>query len=258
MLSHGSNAQIARLGLLGGLSWESTLEYYRQINIETNRRLGGLRTAEILIWSFDFGTIWNYRHAGDRVAITREFEAAIKNLVAGGAEFLAICSNSAHRRADFIAEVAGKPVVHIIDAVGGEALRLGCRRVGLLGTLDTTRESFYRDHLKTKFGLEAIVPSEADQELVHRIALEEISRGQRKPSSRVELCRITQALARQGADAVIFGCTELPLMLPIESDVPIIDSLQVHVESIVEAAMTAKSHRGPFVPPRLPLSSAVR
>ncbi len=233
-----STPRMARLGLLGGTSWESTLEYYRRLNVETNRRLGGLRTAEMLLWSFDFGAVWDRKQHGDGAAIERMFVDAARKLAAAGAEMIVICSNAGHQRADAVAAATGLPLVHIVDAVGAGLRRLNAKRAGLLGTLDTMRGEYFRERLKSCFGIDVIVPDAVRQERVHAIAIEEMARGMRLESSRNELGEITDELAAQGATAVILGCTELPLIAPEHARVPLIDTIAVHVEAIVDAAAT--------------------
>jgi aspartate racemase len=231
---------MARLGLLGGTSWESTLEYYRRINEATNRILGGLSTAEMIIWSFDFGAVWALKERGDSAGIARMFDDAARHLAAGGAELLVICSNAGHLRADAVAAASRLPVVHIVDAAGAALQRIGARRAGLLGTLDTMQGEYYRARLRERFAVETLVPDEAAQQRVHAIAIEEVARGRRLPGSTDELARIVEDLARQGADAVILGCTELPLVAPRSATpVPLLDTIALHVEAIVERASAA-------------------
>jgi aspartate racemase len=240
-----SERRMARLGLIGGTSWESTLEYYRRLNEATNHRLGGLSTVEIILWSLDFGVVWDCKERGDFAALQRMFDEAARHLAAGGAELIVICSNSGHQRADTVEAASGLPLVHIVDAVGQEIERLGAGRVGLLGTLDTMRGSYYGDRLKQRFGIDVIVPPPPEQERVHAIAIEEVARGVRLERSRAELGRIVDGLAARGAEAVILGCTELPLVAPEQARLPLVDTVAVHVEAIIEAAVAIKRTGAP-------------
>jgi aspartate racemase len=228
--------RLARLGLLGGTSWESTLEYYRMLNQATNRLLGGLSTVEIVLWSLDFGAIWHAKERKDFTSIGKMFDMAARDLLHAGVELLAICSNSGHQRADAVEAATGLPVVNIIDATGEELRRLGVRRVGLLGTLETMQGQYYRDRLLARFGMETVVPSPNVQTRVHEIAVNEVARGIRLESSRDDLARVVDGLSRQGADAVILGCTELPLIAPAAAPVPLLDTISIHVEEIVRRA----------------------
>lgn len=242
-----SDRRIARLGLLGGTSWESTLEYYRLLNEATNRKLGGLSTVEMILWSLDFGAIWDCKDRGDFVAIGRMFDEAARHLASGGAELIVICSNSGHQRADAVEAATGLPVVHIVDAAGIEMSRLGARRVGLLGTLETMTGGYYRDRLKDRFGIEVVVPPKEQQARVHEIAVDEVARGIRLESSRADLGRIVNELVDAGSEAVVLGCTELPLIAPQGARVPLLDTIKIHVEAIVRAAFAMKRNSAPAV-----------
>ncbi|HTR84758.1 MAG TPA: amino acid racemase [Reyranella sp.] len=224
-----------RIGLIGGTSWESTLEYYRLINRRSAAVLGGDHTAEILLWSLDFGEVLALKRRGAFAALARQFRDAACGLVEQGAELLAICSNAGHQRADDIAGAVPVPLVHIVDAVGAELRRRGVSEVGLLGTLDTMQGGFYRDKLRRDWTIEVCVPAPGVQARVHAIAVEEVARGVRAEGSRRELAAIIDGLCPAG---VVLGCTELPLLVaPQDARVPVFDSLALHVDAIVAHAI---------------------
>jgi aspartate racemase len=229
---------------LGGTSWESTAEYYRLLNQRTNAILGGVSTAQLLLWSFDFGNILCLKQTREFHKIHEMFEHAAKRLASNGAEILAICSNSGHQRADAVASASGLPLVHIVDSVGAELRRLGAKTVGLLGTIETMQGTFYKDLLKQRFGVTVIVPTAAAQERVDHIALCEISRGIQLESSKTELMTTIDKLENAGADAVILGCTELPLLIGrTPCRVPTLDTISLHVDGIIEIARTDRSEK---------------
>jgi aspartate racemase len=224
-----------RIGLLGGTSWESTLEYYRLINQRTGAVMGGNYTAELLLWSFDFGEVLDLLASDSASRVGAQFEAAAKGLAGLGAELLVICSNTGHQRADLLEAAAGIPVVHIADAVGAEIRRRGCSKAGLLGTLATMQGTFYKDRLRQRWGVETVVPSPEVQARVHEIAIMEVSRGKKDDGSRRELIGIVNGLCAEG---VILGCTELPLLVCQDNvQVPVFDTLSLHVDAIVERAL---------------------
>ncbi len=224
-----------RIGLLGGTSWESTLEYYRLINQRTGAAMGGNYTAEILLWSFDFGEVLDLVANGNADSVLAQFKAAARGLAELGAELLVICSNTGHQRADLLEAAAGIPVVHIADAVGAEIKRRGGSKAGLLGTLATMQGTFYKDRLRQRWGVETVVPSPEIQARVHDIAIMEVAQGKRDEKSRQELVGIVNGLC---ADGVILGCTELPLLVRQDHvAVPVFDTLRLHVDAIVGRAL---------------------
>ncbi len=223
-----------RIGLLGGMSWESTLEYYRLINERTGARLGGNFTAEILLWSFNFGEILELLAQERSAEVGEKIATGARGLASLGAELLVICTNSGHARAHALQEAAGIPVVHIADAVGAEMRRRGIQKAGLLGTIATMQGTFYKEHLLKNWDIETVVPSPDVQARVHQIAIEEISCGKRLESSRRELADVVNNLC---SDGVILGCTELPLLVTQQDvNVPVLNTLSLHVDAIVERA----------------------
>ncbi len=224
-----------RIGLLGGMSWESTLEYYRLINERTAARLGGNYTAEILLWSFNFGEILELLAQERSAEVGEKIATGARGLADLGAELLVICTNSGHARAYALQEAAGIPVVHIADAVGAEMRRRGIQKAGLLGTIATMQGTFYKEHLLKNWDIETVVPSPEVQARVHRIAIEEIACGKRLESSRRDLANIANDLC---SDGVILGCTELPLLVTQQDvSVPVLNTLGLHVDAIVERAI---------------------
>lgn len=226
------------LGLIGGMSWESSAEYYRLINEGVRDRLGGLRSARILMWSFDFAEIEALQHAGrwdDAAALLVE---AARRLERGGAECLVICTNTMHRMADAVQAAVGLPLLHIADPTAARIRAAGLRRVGLLGTAFTMEQDFYRGRLEARHGLEVLVPDAEDRAVVHRIIYEELVQGRVEPSSREAYRAVIARLIERGAEAVILGCTEIMLLVqPEDSAVPLFDTTAIHAEAAVEFAI---------------------
>ena len=232
------------IGLIGGLSWESSAEYYRIINQTIRSRLGGLRSARCLMWSFDFGEIEAPQHAGewDEAAVLM-IDAALR-LERGGADFLLICSNTMHRTADEIAAAVKIPLLHIADPTARRIRARGIRRVGLLGTAFTMEQQFYKGRLEQRFGLQVIVPETEDRRLVHRIIYDELVQGRVEPVSRDIYRNIIARMVERGAEAVILGCTEIMLLVaPEDSAVPLFDTTSIHVEEAVEQALSGRLDR---------------
>lgn len=227
------------IGLLGGMSWESSAEYYRIINEAVRDRLGGLRSARCLMWSFDFGEIEALQHAGDWERATALMIGAARRLEAGGADFFLICTNTMHRMADAVAASVRIPLLHIADPTARRSLDAGFGRVGLLGTAFTMEQDFYKGRLRDRFGLDVLVPGEADRALVHRVIYEELVRGVVKPDSRDAYRGVIARLVERGAQAVILGCTEIMLLVTQDdSPVPIFDTTTLHAETAVERALS--------------------
>lgn len=201
------------IGLIGGLSWESSAEYYRIINERAQARLGGVHSARTLIYSFDFGEIEALQHRGDWRAATALMIDAARRLERGGADFLVICSNTMHRMADEVAAAIRVPVLHIADPTAERIKSAGIARVGLLGTQFTMEQDFYKGRLAERFGLEVIVPDTADRAVVHEIIYRELVKGEVRQASREKYRAIIHRLAAAGADAIIFGCTEIMLLV---------------------------------------------
>ncbi len=226
------------IGLIGGLSWESSTEYYRIINRTTQKRLGGVHSARTLMYSFDFGEIEALQAGGDWAAATRLMIDAAGRLERGGADLLLICSNTMHRMAEDVAGAVGVPLLHIADPTAARIRSAGLRRVGLLGTAFTMEQNFYKGRLADRFGLDVLIPDADDRAAVHRIIYEELVRGIVRPDSRDRYRRVIGRLVDAGAEAVILGCTEIMLLVrPEDSPVPLFDTTTIHAEAAVEAAL---------------------
>jgi aspartate racemase len=226
------------IGLIGGLSWESSAEYYRLMNLAVRDRLGGLRSARSLMWSFDFGEIEALQRAGDWARAASLMVDAARRLERGGADFLLICSNTMHRMADEVAAAIGIPLLHIADPTAERIKAQGFGRVGLIGTAFTMEEGFYKGRLEHRFGLEILVPGAGDRALVHRVIYDELVQGQVNPASRNAYRGVIAGLVERGAEAVILGCTEIMLLVTeADSAVPLFDTTGLHVEAAVERAL---------------------
>ena len=229
----------AVIGLIGGLSWESSAVYYRLLNEGVRARLGGLRSARSLLWSFDFGEIEALQHAGDWGTATALMIDAAERLERGGAHFFLICSNTMHRMADEIAASVQIPLLHIADPTALRIRARGLRRVGLLGTAFTMEQAFLRDRLQLRFGLEVLVPPEGDRALVHRVIYDELVQGRIEEDSRHGFREVIARLVARGAEGVILGCTEIMLLVGREdSTVPLFDTTALHVEAAIERALS--------------------
>lgn len=226
------------IGLIGGMSWESTIPYYRQINETIRERLGGLHSARIVLFSVDFHEIERLQHADDWEAAGAILADAARALEAAGASFLVLCTNTMHRVASSIEAAVAIPLFHIADPTATEIKRAGHSTVGLLGTRFTMEQAFYRDRLSERHGLQVIVPDSKDRETVHRIIYDELCLGVVKPESRGEYRRIMESLASQGAEAIILGCTEISLLVgQQDAAVPLFDTTTIHARMAAEKAL---------------------
>jgi aspartate racemase len=226
------------IGLIGGLSWESSAEYYRIINERAQARLGGVHSARTLMYSFDFGEIEALQHRGDWPAATALMIDAAQRLERGGADFIVICSNTMHRMANEVAAAIRVPLLHIADPTAERIKSAGIARVGLLGTQFTMEQDFYKGRLAERFGLEVIVPNAADRAVVHDIIYRELVKGEVRAASREKYRAIIRRLADAGAEAIIFGCTEIMLLVDAaDSAVPVFDTTTIHAEAALEMAL---------------------
>lgn len=227
------------IGLIGGMSWESSAEYYRIINQAVRDRLGGLCSARCLMWSFDFGEIEALQHAGrwdDAAALLID---AARRLECGGADFFLICTNTMHRMAEQVQAAVAIPLLHIADATAERIKAQGIRRVGLLGTAFTMEQDFYRGRLQHRFGLDVLVPEADDRAVVHRVIYQELVQGRAEPVSRDAYRAVIARLVERGAEAVILGCTEIMLLVkPEDSAVPLFDTTAIHAEAAVARALS--------------------
>ncbi|MFQ5634035.1 MAG: aspartate/glutamate racemase family protein [Gammaproteobacteria bacterium] len=225
------------IGLLGGMSWESTALYYRIINEETRRRLGGLHSAPIAMVSVDFDEIEKIQQAANWAAAAAILAEAARRLELAGADFVLICTNTMHRVADDVAASIDIPLLHIADTTAEPLAASGKNTVGLLGTKFTMEQDFYRSRLE-EHGLRVLTPPGKDREIVHRVIYEELCLGKLVPDSRVEYLRIIHDLGRRGADAVIAGCTEIGMLVgQAHTDVPLVDTTELHARSAVAEAL---------------------
>ena len=225
-------------GLLGGMSWESTVGYYRAINEGIRRELGGLHSAKIVLYSVDFAPIEKLQHRGDWQATGGILAAGARAIEAAGADFLLICTNTMHKVADQVEEAVNIPLLHIADATAAALAADGVKKVGLLGTAFTMEESFYRGRLAETFNLDVIVPEAEDRRLVHDVIYQELCRGKIRQQSRLEYIRIVEALAGAGAEAVILGCTEIGMLISgDDTDIPLYDTVAIHAAQAVAWAV---------------------
>lgn len=228
------------IGLLGGMSWESTVSYYQALNRGVRAQLGGLHSARVLLNSVDFAGIERLQHAGDWPATARLLAAEARKLQDGGADFLLIGTNTMHKVAPEIEAAIDIPLLHIADATAAKLRADGITRVGLLGTRFTMEQDFYKGRLQERFGLTVLVPDEAERERVHRIIYDELCLGEIRESSRAEYLAIIEGLAAAGAEAVILGCTEIALLVgDARAAVPLYDTTAIHAEAAVALALAA-------------------
>ncbi|WP_077963434.1 aspartate/glutamate racemase family protein [Ensifer adhaerens] len=226
------------IGLIGGMSWESSAEYYRIINETVRDRLGGVHSAKSLMWSMDFGEIERLQHHGDWQALTGEMIAAARRLEAGGADFLMICTNTMHKMAADVSAAVSIPLLHIADPTAAKIKAAGLRKVGLLGTAFTMEQDFYKGRLKETFGLDVLVPEAEDRAKVHEIIYRELVAGVVKDSSRDAYRAIIARLVDAGAEAIIMGCTEIMLLISqADSPVPVFDTTEIHALAAVDVAL---------------------
>lgn len=220
------------IGLIGGLSWESSAEYYRIINQSIQKRLGGVHSAKIVMHSFDFQEIKELQHQEKWHELTKRMIGTAQNLKNAGADFIVICSNTMHKMADDISAAANIPLLHIADPTGRNIIESGLSKILLLGTDFTMTHDFYKGRLKEKFGLQVLIPNDKDRSIVHDTIYNELVKGIINPSSRAEFRRVIDKAVVQGAEGVILGCTEIMLLVkPDDSSVPIFDTTTLHAEN---------------------------
>ena len=226
------------IGLIGGMSWESTIPYYRLINEGVKQRLGGLHSAKLILHSVDFDEIERLQRSGDWDAAGALLARAAQSLELAGAELLVLCTNTMHKVAPAIESAVSIPLLHIADATAETAKAAGIHRVGLLGTRFTMEQDFYVGRLIGRHGLEVLLPEAPERDEVHRIIYEELCLGKILPDSRETYHHIMNHLARQGAQAIILGCTEISLLVgPDDSPVPLFDTTAIHAQSAVDRAL---------------------
>lgn len=226
------------IGLLGGMSWESTLEYYRAVNQGVKKALGGLHSAKIVLYSVDFGPVEKMMQAGDWAGTAALLSDAARHIEKAGADFLVICTNTMHMVAPQIESAIQMPLLHIADATAEVLVEDNVKTVGLLGTAFTMEQPFYRQRLMDGYGLEVLVPDAEDRQTVHQIIFQELCLGTIVPGSRAAYLRIIHDLAARGAQAVILGCTEIGMLVrQTDTRVPLLDTTAIHAQKAVSKAL---------------------
>ncbi|PIT73977.1 aspartate/glutamate racemase family protein [Limnohabitans sp. G3-2] len=226
------------IGLIGGMSWESTVPYYRVINETVKAQLGGLHSAKLILYSVDFHDIEELQRQGDWDSAGQALAHAARSLQAAGASFLVLCTNTMHKVAHPIEAAVSIPLLHIADPTAAAIKTAGHTVVGLLGTRFTMEQAFYKDRLRDHHGLQVKVPAMADREIVHRIIYEELCLGIVKAESRAEYTRVMQDLASQGVQSIILGCTEISLLVNAQdSPVPLFDTTAIHARAAALEAL---------------------
>ncbi len=229
---------VKTIGLIGGMSWESSVLYYRLINTGIKQRLGGLHSAQLLMYSVDFAPIERLQHAGDWDGAAKMLIDAARRLEAGGADFFLIGTNTMHRVADEVASAVAIPLLHIADATGTVLRRDGVRRVGLLGTAFTMELEFYKDRISDNFGIDIVVPELHDRQMVHDIIYQELCQGQVEPESREVYLAIIDRMAEAEIEGVILGCTEIGMLVEQQyTDIKLYDTTAIHAEQAVALAL---------------------
>ena len=227
------------IGLLGGMSWESTLPYYRHINEAVRERLGGLHSARLVLYSLDFHEIEALQRQGDWAAAGTLLADAARHLESAGADFLLLCTNTMHKVADAIEAASALPLLHIADPTAAAIQAAGLQRVGLLGTRFTMEQPFYRQRLEDRHGIQVLVPDEPDRAEVHRVIYEELCRGVVSEASRQAYRKVISRLVARGAQAVILGCTEIGLLVRADdAEVPLFDTCVLHAQAAAKRALS--------------------
>ena len=226
------------IGLLGGMSWESTQGYYRAINEGVKEALGGLHSAKLVLNSVDFAEIEACQQNGDWRKAGEILAQAAQGVEAAGADCLLICTNTMHKVAEDIDDAISIPLIHIADATGEALKQAGVKRVGLLGTAFTMEQDFYKGRLSERHDLEVLVPKAEDRALIHRVIFQELCVGITTNASKAEYLRIIEALKEQGAKAVILGCTEIGMLVTqADTDTPLFDTTEIHAGAAVTFAL---------------------
>lgn len=226
------------IGLLGGMSWESTALYYKIINQGINAQLGGLHSARLVLYSVDFYEIEQLQAAGNWQEAGEKLAAAGRALQAAGADFIVLCTNTMHKVASAITSATSLPLLHIADATAEAIKTAGLGKVGLLGTRFTMEQAFYKQRLQDNYGIEVLIPDEAGREIVHQVIYQELCLGHINAASREKYRAVIEELVAQGAEAIIMGCTEITLLLDQQDTaVPLFDTTQIHAEVAVALAL---------------------
>ena len=226
------------IGLIGGMSWESSIEYYRIINEAVKEKLGGLHSAKSIMVSVDFAEVEILQREGRWGEAAQMMVDAAKSLEKGGADFIVICTNTMHKSADEIQANVKIPLLHIADATAQLVKDSGIRTIGLLGTRFTMEEEFYKGRLSQNYGLNVIIPNAGEREIVHRVIYDELVIGEIKQHSKEQYIGIIENMVNQGAEGIILGCTEIGLLIHQQDcRVPLFDTTMIHAEAAVEYAL---------------------
>lgn len=227
-----------RIGLLGGMSWESSLVYYRLVNEDVRARLGGFHSADCVLRSVDFAGVEALQRAGDWGAAGELLAAEAAGLAGAGAELVLLCTNTMHKVADVVAAAIDVPLVHIADTTAAAVRARGLARVGLLATAYTMEQDFYVGRLRERHGLDVLVPDAGERALVHQTIYDELVQGRVEKASREALRRVCEGLLARGAEGIVLGCTELDLLLaPQDVEAPLLDSTALHARAAVDLAL---------------------
>ncbi len=226
------------IGLIGGMSWESTAHYYTELNRGINSALGGLHSAQILLYSVDFGPIEKLMTKEDWNSIEDIMADAARKVEKGGADFLLICTNTMHKLTDTVEKAVNIPLLHIADATAQVLVHDKIKKIGLLGTAYTMEQAFYKDRLISKFDLDVITPDEEDRKIIHDIIFNELCLGKLTDQSRKAYINISEKLVQKGARGIILGCTEIGMLLKQKDiDIPLYDTTRIHAAKAVEWAL---------------------
>ena len=227
------------IGLIGGMSWESSSEYYRIINETVRERLGGLHSAECIMYSADFEEIENLQHQGKWEELTKLMLNFAQKLEGAGADFIVICTNTMHKMAEEVENNTNIPLLHIADATAEKIIEKGSGKLGLLGTNFTMEEDFFKKRLEEKYNIEVTIPSQNDRRIIDSVIYNELCLGIIKQSSKEKYKEVINRLISDGADGVILGCTEIPLLVSQgDVEMPVFDTTTIHAKSAVEFALT--------------------
>jgi aspartate racemase len=226
------------IGMIGGMSWESSLEYYRIVNRAVKEKLGGFHSAQCLLYSVDFDDVEKLQHQGDWESLTRLMIEAAQRVKNAGADFLVICTNTMHKMADAVQSAVQIPLLHIADVTAEAVKANGQNRVGLLGTKFTMEQDFYKGRLKDVHGIDVLIPGDEERQAVHDILYNELCLGEIRELSREKFQSIIQNLVERGAQGVVLGCTEIPLIVSQKDyDIPLYDTTSLHAKAAVDFAL---------------------
>ena len=226
------------IGLIGGMSWESTQSYYQLLNQGVNNKLGGLHSAKIVLVSLDFAHIAALQKQQDWPQMAEILVKAAKQVEAAGADYLLICTNTMHKLAEQVQAAVAIPLLHIADAVGENLIQHNFKKVALLGTQFTMEQDFYKQRLADKFAIDVLIPDAQGRETVHRVIYDELCKGIISPESRAEYLTIIDDLTQQGAEAIILGCTEIALLVQqSDTSIPLLDSTALHCAMALENSL---------------------